>query len=98
MLTRKNAKSVWSTECQFRFDSLKAAVSSSPVLQMARWDRPFTVVTDCSQIAAGGCLMQEHDGKLHPVAYWSQTPMEAEQRYPAQHLEAFAIHKAVQQF
>ena len=96
MLTRKNAKFVWSTACQFGFDSLKAAVSSSPVLQMARWDRPFTVVTDCSQTAAGGCLMQEHDGKLLPVAYWSQTLTEAEQRYPAQHLEAFAIHKAVQ--
>ena len=97
-LTKKRVHWVWRPAHQLAYDRLRAAVTSAPVLRLPRWDRPFVVVSDCSTIAAGAALMQEHDGELLPVAYFSETLKGAELNYPARDLEALALKKAVVHF
>ena len=97
-LTRKRATWVWGPTHQLAYDRLRDAVTSAPVLQLPRWDRPFVVVTDSSTVAAGAALMQEHDGCLLPVAYFSETLKGAELNYPVRDLEALALKKAVVHF
>ena len=97
-LTKKCTAWVWGPAHQLAYDRLRAAVTSAPVLRLPKWDRPFVVVTDCSTIAAGAALMQEYDGALLPVAYYSETLKGAELNYPARDLEALALKKAVVHF
>ena len=52
-------------------------------------------MTDASIKGVGAVLMQRHDGKLHPVAYYSQKLSDTETRYSVHELELLAIFKAL---
>ena len=72
-LTGKNAKFVWNDEQQRGFDKLRKALLQAPVLKIADVNRPFRVVSDASDTAIGGVLLQQDDvGEWHPVAYTSR--------------------------
>lgn len=47
--------------------------------------------TDASDLAIGACLLQQHDGKWHPIAYHSRTLSPAEQNYNIHDKELLAI-------
>ena len=94
-LAKKGVTWEWGPSQQTAFTQLRHSVTSAPVLRLPAWDRPFTLVTDCSATAAGAVLMQPgDDGKLSPISYWSTTLKGAELRYSARDLEAFALVKA----
>lgn len=91
-LKRKNVKFVWSAECQSAFETLKDCITNPPVLQLANFDKPFVLMTDSSDIAAGGCLMQRNDiGELLPIAYYSKKFTDCERRYSTYEKEAYAV-------
>jgi hypothetical protein len=48
----------WSDECQAAYDELKNRLSSAPVLAHPRYDRPFILYTDASNISFGAVLAQ----------------------------------------
>ncbi|XP_075499216.1 uncharacterized protein LOC142537596 [Primulina tabacum] len=59
-LTKKNAKFLWSTECQKSFNTLKQALITAPVLLMPSGQGNFVLYTDASKLGLGAVLMQ-HD-------------------------------------
>lgn len=46
----------WDRECEEAFESLKAAITTAPVLIAPSWAKPFRCHVDASQRAVGGTL------------------------------------------
>ena len=61
------------TECQGRFDTLKAKMASAPILVFPDWNKEFHVHVDASSTALGVVLVQPGEGDLdHPITYASR--------------------------
>ena len=72
---------VWSVECQEAFESLKDALSTSPILKSPEFGKPFLVTCDASGKAVVGVLSQEG----RSVAK-SRKLKDGEQNYPTHDL------------
>ena len=66
-LLEKNAKFVWSKQCQDSFEELKKRLTSAPVLVLPYLSKSFSIYCDASRQGLGCVLMQE--GRV--VAYAS---------------------------
>ena len=66
-LLEKNAKFMWSEECQANFEELKKRLTTSPVLVLPDLSKSFSIYYDASRQGLGCVLMQE--GRV--VAYAS---------------------------
>src|SRR6516162_370737 len=82
-------------KCQSAFDTLKKKISSEPVLHHPQHDLPFFLETDASGFAVGAVLMQEHDGHLHPVEFFSHSLNVAERNYSTPDQELLVIIMAL---
>ena len=72
----------WNTEHQEAFEKLRNALLTAPMLQIADTSRPFRVMSDASNNAIGGVLLQQDDdSEWHPVAYSSRRLRPEESRY-----------------
>ena len=95
-LTKKDQMWTWTEEHQKAFDTLKARVTSEPILAHPKLDKQFELEVDTSGFAVGAVLLQKKDdGKQHPVGYYSTTLNAAEQNYDIYNLELLAIVKAL---
>lgn len=97
-LTQKNKKFVWNDEHQTAFEKLQDIFFSKPFVTLPDWNKKFFLNTDASKNAVSAVLLQEHEGKFHPVAYFSKSLNKAEKNYPAIKLELMAIFKGVMAF
>ena len=78
----KAHKVVLSQKAKEAFSLLKQALLQAPVLKFADYSKPFMLETDASSDGLGAVLLQEgEDGKLHPIAYGSQSLTKAERNY-----------------
>ena len=99
--TKKNAdvRPHWSDECQTAFESLKAALTTTPVLGFADFSLPFVLEVDASLQGLGAVLSQIQDGRSVVVAYASRGLSKTEKRYDEKHssrkLELLALKWAV---
>jgi hypothetical protein len=66
-LLEKDAKFVWSKDCEEAFYTLKKLLTTAPVLALPDLEKPFDVYCDASGMGIGGVLMQ--DGRV--IAYAS---------------------------
>jgi hypothetical protein len=73
------------------FRSLKDAVKSAPVLQLADPSKPYIVMCDASDVGIGAVLEQEIENGPHPVAFASRKLSGAEKNYPVHERELLAI-------
>jgi len=90
-LLQKDAKFVWTPECQQAFDKLKHLLTTAPVLAYYVPGRPKRVETDASLFGLGSVLLQEDPDGMHPIAYASRTLTIHERNYSAVELELLAI-------
>ena len=94
-LTGQHTRFTWSPSCQVAFDR-HSLLLRVPVLKLAESSKPFRVVTDASDCAVGGVLLQEEEaGQWHPVAYTSRRLSAAERNYHAMERETLAVVHAL---
>ena len=95
-LTSVHAKFEWTDAVENAFSSLKEKLTSEPVLKFPRFDRPFILEVDASDVAIGGVLSQEQsDNQFHPVAYFSNTLDKSKRNWSTYTKEAYALIAAV---
>jgi hypothetical protein len=98
-LTRKESLWVWTDDCETAFCGLQVTLTTSPVLILPDYDKPFTLVTDASDFATGAILEQDDAlGRLHPVAYYSKSLQPAERNYEIHDKELLAIIRVLRHF
>lgn len=98
-LLKKESKFKFGAEERISFHTLKTALSE-PVLRIYNPTAATELHTDASRYGLGAILLQQddHDGKMHPVYYYSKKTNEAEQRYTSYELEVLAIITALKKF
>ena len=92
-LTRLPQKNqfVWSSAAQQAFDTLKHAMSSTPVLILPNFQEVFEVETDASDVSIGVVLMQ----KGQPIAFLSKALGEVHKHLSIYEKEFLALIMAV---
>jgi len=90
-LLEKNAKFIWSKECQASFEELKKRLTSAPILILPNITKSFSLYCDASWQGLGCVLMQE--GRI--VAYASRQLRKHELNYPTHDLELAAVVHAL---
>jgi hypothetical protein len=98
-LTKKDIEFRWEKEHEQAFRQICDAIIADPVLMLPDPKKPFEVETDASDYAVGGQLGQRDDnGKLHPVAFFSQKISGPPLNYPVHDKELMAIIKAFEEW
>ena len=64
-------KITWTPEAENAFRELKLALQTSPTLGLPDQEKPFTQMVDVKNGFMVSVLLQNHGGKLRPVAYFS---------------------------
>ena len=90
-LLEKNAKFVWTEQCQASFKELKKRLTTAPVLVLPDLNKSFSIYCDASRLGLGCVLMQE--GRV--VAYASRQLKKHELNYPTHDLELAAVVHAL---
>src|SRR5579863_712606 len=98
-LTRKDTPFLWTDTQENAFLGLQDTLTSSPVLLLPDYGKPFMLIMDASDFAAGTILEQEDTlGRSHPVAFFSKSLQPAERNYKIHDKELLAIILALKHF
>lgn len=79
---RKGQRDKWDEECEAAFQSLKAYLTSPPLLSKPIPGEDLFVYLAVSNSAVSSALIREELGAQHPVFYTSKALLDAETRYP----------------
>ena len=94
-LTNKDATlKSWNDTHNKSFEHLKKALCEAPVLKIADFNKPFTIVSDASIIGTGAVLLQEGQ----PIAYCSKKLSKAERNYFTTEQELLGVIHALEEF
>lgn len=88
----------WTDECNKNFDTLKAKLTTAPVLAYADFSLPFILEVDASYGGLGAVLSQAQAGKVRPIAYASRglrPPERNMANYSSMKLEFLALKWAM---
>ena len=88
----------WGEAQEKAFNTLREALLRRPILRLPDHSLDFTLCTDAFNSGIGAVLMQEHEGKLHPVAYASKKLTNAEMKYFSLEKECLTIIWGVGKF
>jgi hypothetical protein len=90
-LLQKQQVFQWYEDAQVVFHKLKQAMASTPVLALPRFDLPFTVEIDASDVGLGAVLMQQG----RPIAFLSKALGEKNKHISIYEKEFLALIMAV---
>ena len=88
----------WGEMQEKAFTTLKHLLVAEPVLRLPDMSKPFVLRTDASDVGIGAVLLQQHEGKLFPVAYASKKLLPRERNYSIMEKECLAVVWAVKRF
>ncbi|KAJ9556187.1 hypothetical protein OSB04_010801 [Centaurea solstitialis] len=87
VLTKKNAKFLWTDKQEEAFQTLKKKLCQAPILSLPDGTEDFVVYSDASKMGLGCVLMQR--GKV--ISYASRQLKDHERNYPVHDLELAAV-------
>ncbi|KAJ9552748.1 hypothetical protein OSB04_016793 [Centaurea solstitialis] len=87
VLTKKNAKFLWTEKQEEAFQTLKKKLCQAPILSLPDGSEDFVVYSDASKMGLGCVLMQR--GKV--ISYASRQLKDHERNYPVHDLELAAV-------
>ena len=88
----------WGDPQEKAFVNLQRSLLRRPILRVPDYTKTFVLKTDASNRGLGAALMQQHEGKYHPVAYGSKKLTSAEQNYSTLEKECLAIVWGITKF
>ncbi len=97
-LTCDDSPLVWTDQCQFAFDRLKAKITGPDIMAYPRDDTPFILDTDACDVGIGAVLSQVQDGHERVISYASRSLNGAERNYCVTDKELLAIKNFVEHF
>ena len=98
-LLKKEAKFIWSPECEEAFGKIKAMLTGSPVLVTPDFKRQFQLAVDASDAGVGAVLSQIDEENIdHPICYFSKKFNKHQVNYSTIEKECLGIVLALQQF
>jgi transposase InsO family protein len=99
-MLKQDAKFQMTEEQLQAIETLKNALTSSPVLKIFEYGLKTELHTDASKDGYGAilCQVDPEDDKLHPVYYMSRKTTDAEKNYSSYELEVLAVIEAVKKF
>ncbi len=98
-LLKKDVPFIWYDAQRQAFESLKHALTHTPVLAFPDYKKPFILCTDASSLGVGAVLMQVSESQRpHVIAYASRVLNSAESKYSVAHLEALTVVWALKHF
>lgn len=81
------------------FNTIKSLLISAPILSVPKFDRPFIISSDASDVGLGCCLSQlDNEGAEHPVAFASRTLTRTERNHSTTEKELNALMFALEKF
>ena len=93
-LTKKNAKFLWSPECQASFDQLKQLLAKQVNLTYPNFSKPFEIYTDASTRQIGAVIQQGN----HPLAFYCHKLTNTQTGYTVIKLKLLAIVETLQEY
>jgi hypothetical protein len=90
-LLKKGVEYFWNDKCEEAFHTLRAHLTTAPVLAQPDNSKPFDIYCDASGIGLGCVLMQNN----RVIAYASRVLRTHEQNYPTHDLELAAVIHAL---
>jgi hypothetical protein len=84
--------------CLKTFETLKKALTSTPIIQPPDWSLPFEIMCDASDFAIGAVLGQCKDKKHHAIAYASKTLTRPQLNYITTKKELLAVVFTIDKF
>ena len=89
---KKKGSFKWGEEEEQAFSKLKEMLVCDQVLAYPKFDRPFFVTTDASNVAIGGVISQlDDEGRERPISFASRALKGAELNYSTLEKEALGI-------
>lgn len=99
-LTGKYNRFTWAAEQQLAFENVREEIANACYLTMPKWDRPFIIFTDASEVALGAALAQQDatNDTLAFISFASKKLTETQRNWSPTERELFAIVWACEHF
>lgn len=94
-LSLGKAPYVWTDAHHKAWAELKSYFAKAPILRHPRPDLPYFIRTDASGYAIAAVILQEHEGFLHPVFYYSRKLNKHERGRSTTDLEMLAMDEGL---
>ena len=91
-------KLIWTEEMTSSFNKLKQQVSDAVALHLPDFTKPFTLVTDASDVGAGAMLANRDGQTLKPLGFFHHALTQHEKKYSTTEKELLAVVLALKRF
>jgi hypothetical protein len=96
---KKGTPFVFTPEAHKAFKQVKELLISAPILSVPKFDRPFIISSDASDVGLGCALSQVDDeGREHAIAYASRTLSSSERNHSTTEKELNGLLFALEKF